>query len=75
MSNVTISVPITKEQESFIKERVKSGVSANRAHAIRQALDKLSEEEAINMVLEAEQEISEGKGLRGNLRELLKTIK
>ena len=43
-----------KEQERFIKERVRSGVSANKAHAIRQALDKLSEEEAINAVLEAE---------------------
>lgn len=75
MSNVTISVPITKEQERFIKERVRSGVSANRAHAIRQALDRLSEEEAINAVLEAEQEISEGKGLRGDLFQLLRNIK
>ena len=72
MSNITISVPITKEQDHFIKERVKSGVSANRAHVVRQALDKLSEEEAINAVLEAEREIAEGKGLYGDLREILK---
>ncbi|PIQ66590.1 MAG: hypothetical protein COV96_00605 [Candidatus Zambryskibacteria bacterium CG11_big_fil_rev_8_21_14_0_20_42_18] len=75
MSNITISVPITKEQERFIKERVKSGVSANRAHVVRQALNRLSEEEAVNAVLEAEQEIVEGKGLRGDLRELLKKIR
>jgi len=75
MSNVTISVPITKEQERFIKERVKSGVSANKAHVVRQALSKLSEEEAISAVLEAEQEITQGMGLRGDLRELLKKIK
>ena len=67
MSNITISVPITKEQERFIKERVRSGVSANKAHAIRQALDKLSEEEAINMVLKAASEPT----VRGDLRELL----
>ena len=68
MSNVTISVPITKEQERFIKERVRSGISANKAHAIRQALDKLSEEEAINAVLEAAREPT----IRGDLRQLLK---
>lgn len=68
MSNITISVPITKEQERFIKERVRSGVSANKAHAIRQALDKLSEEEAINAVLEAASEPT----VRGDLRTLLK---
>ncbi len=75
MSNITISVPITREQERFIKERVKSGVSANRAHVVRQALNKLSEEGAISAVLEAEQEIVEGKGLSGDLRWLLKKIK
>mgnify|MGYP001562406190 FL=1 len=68
MSNITISVPITKEQERFIKERVRSGVSANKAHAIRQALDKLSEEEAIKAVLEAADEPT----VRGDLRDLLK---
>ena len=68
MSNITISVPITREQERFIKERVRSGVSANKAHAIRQALDKLSEEEAISAVLEAAREST----VRGDLRQLLK---
>ena len=67
MGNITISVPITREQERFIKERVRSGVSANKAHAIRQALDKLSEEEAINAVLKAASEPT----VRGDLRKLL----
>lgn len=45
MSNITISVPITQEQNRFIKERVKSGTSANKAHAVRQALDALRRKE------------------------------
>lgn len=71
MSNITISVPITKEQERFIKERVRSGVSANKAHAIRQALDKLLEEEAIKAVLEASNEPA----VKGDLRKLSKKHK
>lgn len=68
MSNVTISVPISKEEESFIKERVKSGVSANKAHAIRQAIRALKEEQLLADILKAESEPT----LRGDLRELLK---
>lgn len=75
MTNITISVPITKEHERFLKERVKSGLSANKAHAVRQAISKLAEEEAINAVLEAEREIAEGKGLRLNLGEWVKKVK
>jgi len=75
MSNVTISVPITKEQDLFLKERVKSGISANKAHAVRQAINVLAEDEAVNAVLEAEQEIAEGKGIRLNLSEWAKRIK
>jgi len=71
----TISVPITAEQKRFIKERVKSGKAANTAHAVRQALILLEEEEAIAAVLESEREITEGRGFRGNLRALLKKVK
>lgn len=73
--NITISVPITKEQERFIERRVESGLSATKAHAVRQAIDVLAEDEAVNAVLEAEQEIAEGKGIRLNLGEWAKRIK
>jgi len=53
---------------------VQHGVGSSRAGVMRKALDKLVEEEAINAVLEAEREISLGKGLRGDLRELLKKM-
>ena len=72
---VTISVPITPKQEKFIKELVKSGRAANKAHAVRYAIQRLSEEEAIAAVLESEREIAEGKGQRGDLCTLLKKIK
>jgi putative addiction module CopG family antidote len=70
----TISVPITKEQKKFIETRVKSGKAANVAHAVRQAIQLLEEDEAVSQVLRAEQEIASGKGLRGNLDSLLSSI-
>ena len=70
----TISVPISSEQEKFIDDFVKSGKAANKAHAVRYALQRLAEEEAVNAVLQAEREIGEGRGLRGNLKKLLKKI-
>jgi len=75
MSNTTISVPITKEQERFLTERVKNGVSANKAHAVRQAIAALAEEELLQDVLEAEEEIRQGKGIRGDLRKILRKMK
>lgn len=70
----TISVPITSEQEKFINELVKKGKAANKAHVVRYALQRLAEEEAVNAVLEAEQELAAGRGLRGDLKKLLKKI-
>ncbi len=75
MSNVTISVPITRDQERFLAERVKSGVSANKAHAVRQAIVALVEEELLQDLLEAEEEIRQGKGIKGDLRKILRKMK
>jgi len=71
----TISVPITGEQEKFINDLVKSGKAANKAHVVRYAIQRLAEEEAVTTVMEAERELAEGRGLRGNLETLLKKIK
>ena len=71
----TISVPITGEQEKFINGLVKSGKAANKAHAIRFAIQRLAEEEAVANVFEAERELTDGKGLRGDLGKLLGKIK
>ncbi len=71
----TLSVPITPELEAFINSQVKSGKAANKAHVVRYALKRLSEEEAVEAVLQSEREVAEGKILRGSLRVLAKRIK
>lgn len=70
----TISVPLSPKQQKYLDELVDKGVSSSRAGVLRKALDKLVEEEAINAVLQAEREISLGKGLRGDLKALLKKM-
>lgn len=69
---VTISVPITPKQEKFINSLIKSGKVANKAHAVRQAINLMEEEELVERVLKSQQEAREGKILRGDLRELIK---
>jgi len=67
----TLSVPLSSEQEAFIEMLVKQKKAANKADAVRQAIELMAEEEAINAVLQAEKEPT----LRGDLRELAKKIK
>ncbi|OGG40975.1 hypothetical protein A3A21_01245 [Candidatus Jorgensenbacteria bacterium RIFCSPLOWO2_01_FULL_45_25b] len=71
----TISVPLQPELEVSVDELVKSGYGSSKADVIRRALVRAIEEEAVQSVLRAEKEIKEGKGLKGNLRELAKKIK
>jgi putative addiction module CopG family antidote len=68
----TLSVPISSELESFIESQIKSGESPNKAAVVRKALMRLAEEEAIRAVLMSEQEVREGKVLKGDLREILR---
>lgn len=70
----TLSVPLTPELEGFINAQVKSGRAANKADVVRRALRAMSEEEAVQAVLLAQKEIADGKGLRGDLRELMKRV-
>lgn len=71
----TISVPLTRELEKSVAELVQSGYGSNKADVVRRAIKSASEEEAIQAVLRAEREITLGKGLKGDLRELAKKIK
>jgi predicted transcriptional regulator len=70
----TISVPLNPETEKALKELTEiTGV--NRVAVIRKAIKHYREEEAINAVLRAEQEVSEGKLLRvTNPRDLLSKL-
>ena len=70
----TLSVPLTPELELKVEELVKSGFASNKAAVVRRAIEKLAEDEAVNAVLIAQREIREGKGLTGDLRELMKHI-
>ena len=71
----TISVPLNSKLETSLDYLVKSGVADNRAAVMRKALEHLTEDEAVAVVLRAEREIAEGKGLRGDLRTLAKKLK
>lgn len=71
----TISVPITGEQEKFINDLVKSGKAANKAHAVRYAIQRLAEEEAVASLRRAEQDIKDGRVYYGDLDKLVKRLR
>jgi len=71
----TVSVPLTPKLESSLNDLVKSGFAETKAEVMRKALARLTEEEAVFAVLRAEQEIKNGKGLKGDLKTLLRKIK
>jgi Arc/MetJ-type ribon-helix-helix transcriptional regulator len=68
----TLSVPITSTQEKFIKELVKSGKAANKAHAVRLSIDALAEDEAFLSLQRSLQDARDGRVLYGDPRELIK---
>jgi Arc/MetJ-type ribon-helix-helix transcriptional regulator len=70
----TISVPITSKLEESINHLIASGYGSNKADVVRRAITKLAEDEAVLAVLQAEQEVKEGKIYRGDLRDLLNKI-
>lgn len=71
----TISIPITKELDDYIEEQVRLGNASSKAELIRRAIIKFKEDEFINSILRAEQEINEGKILKGDLDKLSEGFK
>ncbi|KKR70362.1 MAG: hypothetical protein UU13_C0007G0003 [Candidatus Nomurabacteria bacterium GW2011_GWB1_40_7] len=71
----TLSIPVSGELEKFIERMVKDGKGANKADVVRRALREYEENEALENILQSEIEIAQGKGLRGDLRELAKKFK
>jgi Arc/MetJ-type ribon-helix-helix transcriptional regulator len=67
----TITVPITKELESFINEELRAGTSESKAHLVRYALGRLQEERALARLAEAEEDIKVGRVYQGDLKKLL----
>ncbi len=70
----TLSVPLTPNLEAFILSMVQSGRAANKADVVRKALVKMAEDEAVNAVLQSEQDARDGKIFYGDLRELVKQV-
>lgn len=71
----TVSVPLTAKLEEVVTNLIGTGFGSNKADVIRKAIVMLAEEEAVQAVLRAEQEVREGKALSGDLRKLVKRIK
>ena len=70
----TLSIPVPPKLEELVNSLVDSGYGSNKADVVRRALILLAEEEAVNRVLKAEQEIREGKILRGDPKKLMRKI-
>lgn len=70
----TLSVPLTKDHESFINDMVRHGIAPNKAEVVRQALTKYAEDQAVEMVIKSMREYKDGKVLEGDLDELLKKM-
>ena len=70
----TVSVPLSSVYEEQLKHLIKSGYGSNKADVIRRAIARLAEEEAVMSVLRAEQEIRDGKMIKGDLAKILKRI-
>jgi Arc/MetJ-type ribon-helix-helix transcriptional regulator len=71
----TITVPINKELENFIEEELAQGRGESKAHLVRHALSRLSEERALLRIQEAENDIKEGRVYKGDLKKLIKKFK
>ncbi len=68
----TLSIPLQPEHEKAITRLIEEGVGSNKAEVVRRALEQFIEDQAVMTVLRAEQEVSEGKIVRGDLRKLRK---
>jgi Arc/MetJ-type ribon-helix-helix transcriptional regulator len=70
----TLSVPLTPELEEKINNLVRDGRGTNKAEVARKAIEFYAKEMALQDILEAEQEVKDGKILRGDLDDLLKLV-
>jgi len=68
----TITIPITKELESFIESELAEGVSESKAHLVRYALRRLQEERVLTRLSEAEADIKTKRIYKGSLKQILK---
>ena len=70
----TLSVPLSADLAQFIETMVTSHKADNKAAVVRRALYLLKEQEGINAVMEARQDVAEGRVFGGDLHELAEMI-
>jgi len=70
----TITTPIGKELEDFIKREVREGNAATKTQVVRQALELLREERALERIREAEDDIKNRRIYKGDLQKLIKKL-
>lgn len=70
----TLSVPLTPTIELSIDQMVRSGIADSKAGFVRKAIVQYIEDQAVLEVLAAEQEVKEGKILRGDLDALAASL-
>lgn len=71
----TLSIPMPVHLEEFIERMVKHGDAPTKAEVVRRAVARYAEDEAVRHVMEAMQELKDGKILYGDLRELMRQMK
>ena len=72
---ITLSIPVSTDTVSFINRMVKRGVASTKAEVVRQALARYAEDSLLESVLRAQQDLKDGKEVRGNLRDILRQMK
>jgi len=70
----TLSIPLPSELTDFISSMVASNKYDSKAGVVRHAVSRLAQEEAYERLVLAERDIADGKGIKGNLRELVDKI-
>ena len=69
-----LSVSLTPELDKFITEEVASGEFESKGQLIKKALKKFEEDTIVERVFKASRDAKEGKGVSGDLREILKNM-
>ena len=69
-----LSVSLTPELDKFITDEVSSGEFESKGQLIKKALKKFEEDTIVERIHKASRDIKEGKGLEGDLRDLIKQI-
>ncbi len=69
MSN--ISIPLNPELAEMLNQYIVKNNVTSRADIVRKALYEFLENEAVMSVVRSEQEIKEGKIIRGDLKDIL----